>query len=132
MTQPVFPTLEEVVELHRIQIERFGGSHGLRDLGLLQSALAQPEMSFGGQHAHGDLPTMAAAYLFHLAKNHPFVDGNKRVAAAVALLFLGFNGVEHDIDETALGDLTLAVAAGVKGKDDAVEFFRQALGRPGA
>ena len=127
MTPPVFPTLDEVVELHRIQIDRFGGSHGLRDLALLQSALAQPEMSFGGDYVHGDLAAMAAAYLFHLAKNHPFVDGNKRVAVATALLFLAFNGVEIEFDEVALGDLTLAAAAGVKGKDEATEFFRQVV-----
>ena len=68
---------------------------------------------------------MAAAYLFHLAKNHPFVDGNKRIAAATALLFLGLNGIQHQIDPTELGDLTLAIAAGGADKDAAIKFFRR-------
>ena len=122
-----FPTFEEVLELQRIQIDTFGGSHGLRDEGLLRSALAQPEMQFGGSHMHRDLASMAGAYLFHLAKNHPFVDGNKRIAAATTLLFLALNGRESVPDPDALGDLTLGVAAGQKSKDDAVAFFRDVL-----
>jgi death on curing protein len=122
-----FPTFEEVLELQRIQIDTFGGSHGLRDEGLLRSALAQPEMQFGGSYAHGDLASMAGAYLFHLSKNHPFVDGNKRVAAAATLYFLALNGRESVPDPNALGDLTIAVAAGQKSKDDALAFFREVL-----
>ena len=122
-----FPTLEEVLELQRIQIDTFGGSHGLRDAGLLRSALAQPEMQFGGSYVHPDLASMAGAYLFHLAKNHPFVDGYKRVAAATTLLFLALNGKPSLPDPDQLGDLTLAVAAGEKSKDDAIAFFRALL-----
>src|SRR4051812_45493446 len=92
MSQIRFPTFDEVLELQRIQIDTFGGSRGLRDEGLLRSALAQPEMQFGGKYVHDDLAAMAGAYLFHLAKNHPFVDGNKRIAAATTLLFLALNG----------------------------------------
>jgi death on curing protein len=125
-----FPTFEEVLELQRIQIDTFGGSHGLRDEGLLRSALAQPEMQFGGGYAHADLAAMAGAYLFHLAKNHPFVDGNKRIAAATALLFLALNGKPSVPAPQDLGDLTLDVAAGQKSKDDAIAFFRQVLGTP--
>jgi len=125
-----FPTYAEVIELHHIQIETFGGSHGLRDEGLLRSALAQPEMRFGGSYVHPDLAEMAAAYLFHLAKNHPFVDGNKRIAAAATLLFLAYNGKGMLPDPQLLGDLTLEIAAGTKAKDDAIAYFRQVLGGP--
>ena len=117
---PVFPMLEEVLRLQRIQIEQFGGSHGLRDLGLLESALAQPQARFGGQYVHEDFAAMAGAYLFHLAKNHAFVDGNKRIAAATALLFLGLNHVRYEIDPAEFADVTLQVAAGEKSKDAAI------------
>lgn len=84
-------------------------------------------MQFGGMYVHDYLASMAGAYLFHLAKNHPFVDGNKRVAAATTLLFLALNGKESLPDPVALGDLTVAVAAGEKSKDDAIAFFRELL-----
>ena len=83
--EPDFLTLDEVIAIHQDQIQRYGGSGGLRDMGLLQSALAMPRAGFGGEYVHSDLYEMAAAYLFHLATNHPFVDGNKRVAADVFL-----------------------------------------------
>jgi death on curing protein len=80
---PKFLALELVLELHRDQIESFGGSPGIRDQGLLESALAQPEATFGGEYLHSTIPDQAAAYLYHLALNHPFIDGNKRTAFAV-------------------------------------------------
>lgn len=75
--QPSFRTFDEVLDSHRQQIDRFGGSHGLRGRGLLESAIVQPQAMFGGQYLHADLYDMAAAYLFHLVK--PFVDENKRI-----------------------------------------------------
>lgn len=123
----VFPTLDEVLRLQRIQIDQFGGSQGLRDAGLLESALAQPEAMFGGQYVHDGLAAMAGAYLFHLAKNHAFVDGNKRIAAATALLFMGLNRALYDIGPGEYADLTLRVAAGEIGKDDAIQFFRDRI-----
>jgi death on curing protein len=121
---PRFVSTDEVMRLHRHQIDTYGGSHGLRDAGLLDSALAQPQAAFGGQFAHDGLAAMAAAYLFHLAMNHPFFDGNKRIAAATAIYFLEINGVDFDVDPVEVGDLTLAVAAGQKGKEHATDFFR--------
>jgi death-on-curing protein len=121
---PCFVTTDEVLRLHRHQIDTYGGSHGVRDAGLLDSALAQPQAAFGGQFAHDGLAEMAAAYLFHLAMNHPFFDGNKRISVATAIYFLEVNGVDFDVDPVELGDLTLAVAAGQKGKDEATAFFR--------
>ena len=89
---PVFLALGEVVELHRRMVEEFGGSAEVRDMGLLQSALAMPMAQFGGEYLHPDLAAMGAAYLFHIACNHPFVDGNKRIAATAARVFLKMNG----------------------------------------
>jgi death-on-curing protein len=75
---PVFLSLAEVLEIHRGQIERYGGPVGLRDLGLLQSALAMPAAGFGGRYLHGDLVEMAAVYLFHIVQNHSQLDGRLR------------------------------------------------------
>ena len=82
---PTFLSLEEVQAIHANQLRLYGGSDGLRDAGLLRSALAQPEGAFAGQWLHADLAAMAAAYIFHLAQDHPFVDGNKRVALVCGL-----------------------------------------------
>jgi len=84
---PQFLKLQRVLQIHESQIESFGGSSGIRDLGLLKSALAMPQASFGGTYLHADLYEMAAAYLFHIVSNHPFLDGNKRTGTAVALFF---------------------------------------------
>lgn len=82
--EPLFLSLDEVVEIHGQQIDRYGGSPGIRDSGGLQSALATPQATFGGEYLHQSMPAMAAAYLFHIYQNHPFVDGNKRVGANAA------------------------------------------------
>ena len=117
-----FLALDEVIGLHVDQIERYGGAPGVRDLGLLESAVATPKASFGGPYLHGTLPEMAAAYLFHLAQNHAFVDGNKRVAAAAMIMFTYLNDRELDCDEDELVALTLGVASGATTKADASVF----------
>jgi len=89
---PEFLTKADVLKLHNRQIERFGGTSGVRDEGLLESALAQPQATFDGQFLHSTIYEQAAAYLYHLAKNHPFVDGNKRTAFAAMDTFLRLNG----------------------------------------
>ena len=121
---PVFLTVEEVLAIHRDQIERYGGAQGLRDLGLLQSALAAPLATFAGEYLHRDLFEMSAAYLFHLASNHPFLDGNKRVGAVAALVFLDLNGVSFRAAEDELERIVLAVAEGRMEKPALAEFFR--------
>jgi death-on-curing protein len=121
---PEFLTLDEVLGLHADQIRRYGGATGLRDLSLLQSAIAMPATSYGGEYLHGTLFEMAAAYLFHLARNHPFVDGNKRTALICALVFLGLNGQRLDADPDALYDLVDGVAAGQVDKAEVVIFLR--------
>jgi len=90
----------------------YGGSAGLRDWGLLESAVAQPKSSFGGEFSHDGLFAMAAAYLFHIVKNHPFVDGNKRCGLLAAVVFLDINGISIDHPSDALYDVTLGVAEG--------------------
>lgn len=82
-----FLTVDEVIELHEMQIERYGGSEGIRDRNLLESAVLMAQASFGGEYVHSDIYKMAAAYAFHIAENQPFIDGNKRAALASALVF---------------------------------------------
>ena len=124
-TMPQFLKLQRVLQIHESQIELFGGSSGIRDMGLLESALAMPQALFGGTFMHSDLYAMAAAYLFHIVCNHPFLDGNKRTGMAVALIFLKLNGIDHDIEDTALETLVLSVACGETGKDEIAAFFRK-------
>src|SRR5512142_2760146 len=95
----IFLQLDEILEIHRDQIMRYGGSSGIRDQGLLASALAMPHATFGQNYLHPDIPSMAAAYLFHIIMNHPFVDGNKRVAAVAAFIFLALNGYDLTASE---------------------------------
>jgi death-on-curing protein len=122
--EPLFLTLDEVVAIHRDQVERYGGSHGVRDWGLLQSSIAMPAATFGGQYLHSDLPEMAAAYLFHIVQNHPFIDGYKRVGAVAANVFLLLNGVQFVADEDEFANLVLSVACGQCSKSAIAEFFR--------
>ena len=118
-----FLGLEEVLALHADQIDRYGGSAGVRDLGLLESAVAAPESSFGDGYLHGSLPEMAAAYLFHLAQNHAFVDGNKRVAAAAMIMFVYLNDHDLECDEDGLVELTVGVASGTTTKAQVAVFL---------
>ena len=116
--------MEEAREIHADQIERYGGSPGIRDITLLQSAIAMPAAGFGKQYLHGDFFEMAVAYLFHLVQNHPFVDGNKRVGVASALVFLELNGVDMRATNDALVQMVLAVVEHKIGKAGIAEFFR--------
>jgi death-on-curing protein len=108
--EPLFLDVEDVVELHATQLSVYGGSAGLRDRGLLESAVAQPRASFGGEFTHEGLFAMAAAYLFHIVSNHPFVDGNKRAGMLSAVVFLDVNGISVDHPSDALYELTMGVA----------------------
>ena len=122
---PIFLSLSEVLEIHRDQIDRYGGDLGIRDLGLLQSALAMPAAGFGGRYLHTNLFDMAAAYLFHLTQNHPFVDGNKRTGAIAALVFLSLNGIEIEASEKSFEKTVMAVAEGKLEKSGVAEYFRK-------
>ncbi|NJD69596.1 MAG: type II toxin-antitoxin system death-on-curing family toxin [Candidatus Methylomirabilota bacterium] len=120
----VFLSLDEVIGIHRDMIERYGGSAGIRDMGLLQPAVAMPQASFGGEFLHTDLFEMAAAYLFHIVQNHPFVDGNRRVGTAAAMVFLELNEVEVKVSNELLVETVLDLAQGKIGKTAIVEFLR--------
>lgn len=122
---PLFLGLEEVLEIHHDQITRYGGTEGIRDLGLLQSALSMPQAGAGNQYFHADLFEMAAAYLFHIVRNHPFVDGNKRTGVTAALVFLEMNGIQIRASDEALVQTVLAVAEGKLQKGALAGFFRR-------
>jgi death-on-curing protein len=120
-------TVEIVREIHAEAIARFGGSDGIRDIALLESAVAAPQASVGGKSPYRDLADIAAAYLFYLCRNHPFVDGNKRAALGACLVFLRLNGIEPKPDGPAWEELTLAVAAGQLDRDETTKRLRHLL-----
>ena len=124
MLQPWFLDIDHTMRLHRNLIEAYGGSEGIRDVGLLHSAIAVPQASFGGEFLHRDLFEMAAAYLYHIVQNHPFIDGNKRTGAAAAIIFLSMNDMDLIVEEEALVDLVLQVACGAVGKQEIAAFLR--------
>lgn len=121
----------EVVELHRRVIEASGGSYGLRDLGALESAVAQPRMSFGGEDLYPSMAEKAAALCFSLVMNHPFLDGNKRVGHAAMETFLVLNGLELDASVDRQEGLMLALAAGELDRSDLVRWISEHLLRRG-
>ena len=112
-------TVEIVREIHAEAIARFGGSDGVRDIALLESAVAAPQASFGGKSPYRDLAEIAAAYLFYLCRNHPFIDGNKRAALGSCIVFLRLNGVEPTPDGPKWEELVLAIAAGSLDREQA-------------
>ncbi len=124
MQTPLFLDIEQVMRLHASMIEGYGGTDGTRDIGLLQAAVAMPQMAYGGKHLHADVFEMAAVYLYHIVQNHPFLDGNKRTGASAAIVFLAMNDIQIEADEDGLVDLTLSVACGQSGKPEIAEFFR--------
>ncbi len=117
----LFPHKDEVLQLHKQLLERFGGSPGIRDEGLLDSAL------LAAAHRHhyegADLATCAATYAFHLTQNHPFVDGNKRIGAAVAEVFVRLNGGQLTASNDDIVELFLAIAAGSVTRDEVEQVF---------
>lgn len=123
--EPLFLSLNDMIAIHRDQIRRYGGESGIRDAGLLDSAVKSPAAGHAGGYFHSDVFEMAAAYLYHIIQNHPFVDGNKRSGAVASIIFLAFNGVSFDAAERDLEEVVLAVASGEKGKEEVAEFFRR-------
>lgn len=91
---------------------------------MLESAVAKPQAALGGQFLHADFLEMAAAYMFHIVQNHPFLDGKRRTGAASALVFLDLNGIEFDAPKGSVYDITLAVASDSAGKPEAADFLR--------
>ena len=126
MNDPLFLSREEVLGIHHLSLQLHGGLDGLRDPGLLDSALTQPEAAhFYGQ---GDLAAIAAAYAFHIAQNQPFIDGNKRTAMGSALTFLKLNGISPTVfDGAVLYDAMIAIAERRLDKAGLAAIFRSHL-----
>ncbi len=124
MTEPRWLALVHVLAIHSDQIKTHGGSAGLRDRGLLESALERPKNQFH-YGSDPDLAALAAAYGFGLANNHPFVDGNKRVAFQAMYLFLGLNGLRIEAPEEAVVSLILSLAAGELTETELADWIRQ-------
>lgn len=118
-------TVEIVREIHAEAILRFGGSDGVRDLALLESAVAAPQASIGGRSPYRDVVEVAAAYLFFICRNHPFLDCNKRAALGACIVFLRLNGIEPGADGADWEDLTMAVAASAVDRDETTERLRR-------
>jgi death-on-curing protein len=115
VSEPVWLDTSIVLDVHAEQLALFGGADGLRDAGLLESALARPVNKFA--YAETNLAALAAAYGFGIARNHPFVDGNKRTAFASIIVFLGLDGIDFDVAPEAATAIVLAVAAGEINED---------------
>ena len=121
----VYLSLEQVLDLHRVQIKRFGGATGLRDRGALEAALGRPPMTFGGEDLYPDVAAKAAALMHSLVMNHPFVDGNKRVGAHAGIVFLLANDEEPTFSGADLLQMTLAVARGEVNAEALAIWLRQ-------
>jgi death-on-curing protein len=128
MDEIIFLTLAEVVEIHADQIQRYGGSDGIRDMNLLSSAIAMPYAVFSDSFLHSDIFEMAAAYALHICRNHPFVDGNKRTALASALVFLELNGISISDPEGKLYEAMMLLAKGEMNKTEFSGILRNLKG----
>ena len=122
---PQFIPLPKILELHERQIRLYGGEPSIRDVNLLESALAMPMSGIGNSYFHSFPFEMAAAYLFHIVQNHPFVDGNKRTGAVAALVFLALNGIDVDMPEDVFEQFVRAVAKGEVQKAEIAKFLEE-------
>ena len=121
----IFISVEEMIDYHAEMIDEFGGLHGIRDMGLLISAVEMPKATFFNQDLHATVFDKAAAYLFHIIANHPFLDGNKRTATATTLTFLVSNGIELSYDSFKIEALVIGVAQGKIKKEEIADFFKK-------
>ena len=119
--------IDIVREIHAEVIKQFGGANGIRDENLLASAVLTPQSSFGGKSPYADIVEIAAAYLFYICRNHPFVDGNKRTAMMTAIVFLRLNGIEPVSDSTEWEKFMLDVAASKIDRDETTRRLRKLL-----
>ena len=120
-----FLTISEVLLILEDQIRNYGGLYGIRDINLLSSAIYMPESSFGGRYLHETIPAMAAAYSFHICQNHPFIDGNKRVALASSLVFLDINKYEFKCKSETLYNKIMDLAKGNIKKEHLIKFYEK-------
>jgi death on curing protein len=122
-------SVEMVREIHSEAIRLFGGSDGVREIALLESAVLAPRASFGGKSPYRDVLEVASAYLFYICSNHPFIDGNKRAALGACLVFLRLNGIDPKPDGPEWEKLTLAVASGELNREEAAVKLRKLIGK---
>ena len=130
MKTPAFLGLDELIEIHNDQIRRYGGHPGIRDIESLKSAISMPAAGLDGNYFHNAIYEMAAAYLYHIVRNHPFVDGNKRTGAVAALVFLLLNGIEINADEDSFERMVLSASEGKIDKATIARFLRNSSGNP--
>lgn len=122
MTEPVWLSAELVIAFHDKQLREFGGPPGIRDAGMLESALDRPRNKWAYEGA--ELADLAAAYAYGIARNHPFVDGNKRAALLALVVFLDLNGIDFDVPEAEIAAIILALAAGEVGEEGLTRWIR--------
>ena len=122
MTEPEWLTVEIVIDVHSEQLALFGGPEGIRDQGLLESAFARPQNKFA--YGETDLAALGAAYVFGIARNHPFVDGNKRAAFGAFIVFLGLNEIDFLVPPESATAMILSVAAGEVNEDGLTRWIR--------
>jgi len=120
-----FLELSDVLYMHEEGINDFGGIHGTRDKKMLDSAINVPRVMFGGEYLHKTIPAMAAAYAFHICQNHPFLDGNKRIALSSSVVFLEANGYEFTCSNEDAYKQTLGVASGTITKEELTNFYEE-------
>jgi death on curing protein len=120
-------TIDVVREIHGEVLRKFGGLNGVRDENLLASAVLAPQSSFGGKSPYVDLVDVAAAYLFYLCRNHPFLDGNKRTAMTAAIVFLRLNGIEPANESRSWENLMIDVAASKLDREETTTRLRKLL-----
>ena len=123
----VYLSRDQILRIHAFQIERFGGLAGLRDNGGLEAAVARPQMTFGGEYLYPDVAAKVAALMQSLVMNHPFIDGNKRVGAHAALLFVHANGMELQTSPDDLTTMTLDLARGELNREELTIWLQQRL-----
>lgn len=122
MNEPIWLDVEIVIDLHAEQLALFGGPDGIRDQGMLESALGRPINKFS--YGETDLAALAAAYGFGIARNHPFVDGNKRAAFGAIIVFLGLNDIDFLVAPESATAMILALAAGEVNEDGLTRWIR--------
>jgi death-on-curing protein len=128
VTEPEWLDAAIVLDVHAEQLALFGGADGLRDPGLLESALGRPLNKFA--YGEADLAVLAAAYGFGIARNHPFVDGNKRTAFASIIVFLGLNGIDFDVPPEGATAMILSLAAGEVSEESLARWIRDNWPKP--
>jgi death-on-curing protein len=124
LREPIWVSIELAEAIHQRQIAEHGGGEGIRDRGLLESALARPRQIFAYGSADTDMPALAAAYAFGLSRNHPFADGNKRIAAVTCELFLMLNGYRLLADNASLYPMFLGLASGNVSETEFADWLR--------